>query len=316
MDIDNQGQAPQQPVPVLVQNSPNYGDVLKNLKDQLTHVNATLASQGVRNVVQTYDGDPKLFREWVKSVEKYQRLTNSDVSICKMLAYQTSKGAVSGFVSRYLEQNPAGTWDELKLELEKRFSDVPDTSLALSMLRQIKQKSGENIQLYTERIRSLAEVAFRGQDGAVMQTQLVDIFVNGLCSEQFKLTILRKHPNTLEAALAIATDEQNLRQRVHNAKPFDTEQNHEPMDVSHMRRLRCFKCNRGGHKAQDCKNVRSVGRPTFVCWGCGQEGHLIRNCPGENNFRPPVGHGRSSRGQHNNARPSAGHGRPRQNQEN
>ena len=316
MDAQNQNQAgnqnPAAPVPVLVQNTSDYGDILKSLNEQLARVSSSLASQGVKNIVQVYDGKPSSFREWTRSIEKYQQLSNLELGVCKMLAYQTSTGAVSGFISRHLEQNPGCTWASLKCELEKRFSDVTDTSLALSMLRQIKQKYSENIQVYAERIRSLAEIAFRGQDGVVVQTQLVDIFVNGLCSEQHKLTILRKHPATLDAALGIATDEQNLRQRVNLAKPFDTQQahtsqKHEPMDVSHMRRVKCFKCGKSGHNSQECRNVRSVHSQPFVCWGCGQEGHIIRNCP-EHSSMPPAFRGRPRVGQRQGQRPS-GHGR-------
>ena len=174
----------------------------------------------------------------------------------------------------------------------------------------------EDIQVYAERIRSLAEIGFRGQDGAVVQTQLIDIIVNGLCNEQLKLTILREKPTTFETALGIATDEENLRKRVHCSKPFDTQktlssQEHEPMDVSHMRKVRCFKCGKMGHRAQKCKNVRSVDSQQFVCWGCGQEGHIIRNCP-ENSSRPPAFQSRPRVGQGQSKRPKSGHSRPGQ----
>lgn len=289
--------APAQPVPVVVQNNPpSYELAFKQLNDQLANLTSSLASQGVKQVVQIYDGQPKNFREWITSIEKYARLINTDMNVCKMIAYQTSTHAVSGYISRFLDQNPTGTWPALKSELEKRFSDVTDASLALSMLRTIRQQKSESIQTFTERIRSLAEIGFRNQEGPVVQAQLIDIFVQGLSNEQLKLTILRRHPETLEHAVAIATDESNLRQRVLCGRVPDIRQE-EPMDVSHMRPVRCFKCHKTGHKAPDCKQVRVVTKPTPVCWRCGQEGHIIRECRSEPKPRPPRGHGRPFNGQ-------------------
>ena len=52
---------------------------------------------------------------------------------------------------------PQNTWNDLKGELAKRFSDVTDSQYAVSLLTSVRQK-GENIQVYAERILSLAEV--------------------------------------------------------------------------------------------------------------------------------------------------------------
>ena len=59
-----------------------------------------------------------------------------------------------------------------------------------------------------------------------------------------------------------------------------------------MRRSgRCYKCNRSGHKAKDCR-VRQLNLvETYPkrqieplaekrqCYNCNQQGHLIRDCP-------------------------------------
>ena len=55
------------------------------------------------------------------------------------------------------------TWEQLKEQLAVRFSDVTDRQMALSLLRAVRQKPGENIQLFAERILSLAEDACHNQ---------------------------------------------------------------------------------------------------------------------------------------------------------
>ena len=70
--------------------------------------------------------------------------------------------------------------------------------------------------------------------------------------------VMRENPDTLQAAITVATHKQNLRKRFdlrsgnHTtmSKNFDT----EPMEVDHLRpQFRCYKCHRRGHKAKDCR---------------------------------------------------------------
>ena len=81
------------------------------------------------------------------------------------MAYQTLSGAVSGFIQRYIQANPDNTWQQLKEQLSVRFSDVTDRQMALSLLRSVRQKAGETIQVFAERILSLAEMAYLIQGG-------------------------------------------------------------------------------------------------------------------------------------------------------
>ncbi|XP_042150102.1 uncharacterized protein LOC121838101 [Ixodes scapularis] len=49
--------------------------------------------------------------------------------------------------------------------------------------------------------------------------------------------------------------------------------------------IRCFLCNKVGHKAENCKNRP----PTFkklTCWNCGRPGHRAENCGTRQNDRP------------------------------
>ena len=75
----------------------------------------------------------------------------------KMVAYQDAKGPVSGFLKRYLEAYAACTWDQVKIELTPRFAQVTDTQYALILLRKVKQKQGESIQVYAECLMALGD---------------------------------------------------------------------------------------------------------------------------------------------------------------
>ena len=110
---------------------------------------------------------------------------------------QSALGPVISFIQRYMIANPDGSWAQLKTQLAFRFSDV---QMALSLLRTVKQKE----------ILSLAEEAYHNQSGDIVERQLIYIFVDGLTNDGFKMKILRDQPNTLQGAIAIFTNEQNL----------------------------------------------------------------------------------------------------------
>ena len=87
---------------------------------------------------------------------------------------------MSGFIQRYINTNPNNNWDKIKQQLSVRFSDVSDAQMALSLLRQTRQKPSETIHNYAKRILFLAEDAYNNQGGDSVERQLIDIFVHGL----------------------------------------------------------------------------------------------------------------------------------------
>ena len=203
----DQNQAQAQPIDPGVQ-------AFTNLRVEVANIGQALAAQGVSGTISKFDGNPKFYREWIRSIEKYSLLVGAPDNRKKMTAYQQSTGAVSGFIQRYMVANPQNTWDQMKEQLSVRFSDVTDAQMALSLLRQTRQKSGETIHNYAERILSLAEDTYNNQGGDAVERQLIDIFVDGLTNDQLKMKILRDQPDTLQAAVGVATNEQNLRARV------------------------------------------------------------------------------------------------------
>ena len=286
-DGQGQAQAQAQPLDPAVQ-------IFQNVRAELANVSNALAAQGISSIVSRFDGNAKNFREWIKSIEKYSMLTGVDDARRKLIAYQTSGGAVSGFIERYMTQNPNHNWGQMKAQLAVRFSDVTDGQMALSLLRQCKQNVGESIHNYAERILSLAETAYDNQGGDPIERQLIDIFVDGLNNDQLKMKILRDQPATLQGAVAVATNEQNLRACVQMSHHSGYTSNHAqntphaqrtPMEVDHSRGQRI--------KARPKFNwVNSAGELQIRCWRCGQTGHMSRDCKAEEVRRPPMGHGR------------------------
>ena len=99
---DGQAHAQQQP---LLQGQPQFQvhlepavQAFQNLRVELANVTQALTAQGISSIVNKFDGNPKNFREWIKSIEKYVVLVNADEDRKQLIAYQSSGGAVSGFI--------------------------------------------------------------------------------------------------------------------------------------------------------------------------------------------------------------------------
>lgn len=272
-----------------------FANLLGNIGEQVTGLTTTMGAQGVAKIVPSFDGESKKFKEWVKSIEKYSVLTRVPPEQVKMVAYQSSKGPVSDFLKRYLEVNPGQTWVQIKAELTARFAEVTDPQHALMLLRKVRQRPGENVQVYAERLLNLADDAFAGQAGDAVNRQLVGFFIDGLFYDYMKMKVMRENPATLQAAITVATAEHNLRKRFDLRSGHPSSQNHadnygpEPMEVEHLRnQLRCYICNRKGHKAKHCRSrqprVNSVSsnsqtaHRSLVCWKCQKPGHIAKRC--------------------------------------
>lgn len=85
-----------------------------------------------------FSGDPKLFKTWIKSVEKFALLERVTPDKLKLVAFSASTGAVSDLIHRYLTGEPNATWDELKNELAQRFAEITDSQHAFMLLRRVK----------------------------------------------------------------------------------------------------------------------------------------------------------------------------------
>ena len=268
---------------------------LKNVGDQMTGLTTTIGAQSVAKIIKPFEGNPKEFKDWIKGIEKYGILTNLDVAQYKLVAYQASKGPVSDFLKRHLGANPTQVWKDIKKELTSRFAEVTDHQYALSLLRKVRQKEGESIQVYAERIMALAEDAF--DDVTAANEQLIGFFIDGLMNDFMKIKIMRDNPDTLAKAIEVANAEQNLRRRFNLRSGNHTQSfqgtGPEPMEVGHARpSFQCYNCKKHGHKAKDCRlrkasvnsvnQTRNSGRPRprseIVCWHCSKKGHFANEC--------------------------------------
>ena len=90
-----------------------FAQVFQNLTAELTNVSSALTTQGIAANIPKFDGNPKFYRDWVKAIDKYAILLHVQDDRKKLMAFQSSSGAVTGFIERYMTANPQNTWEQL-----------------------------------------------------------------------------------------------------------------------------------------------------------------------------------------------------------
>ena len=240
-------------------------ETLANLDATLISLKVSNSTQGLKNIISPYSGEASQCREWLTSVEKYAELNCEDTHNGKIrLAYMTARGAVSDFIKRFIADTPADeiTWPKLTKNMMSHFGLIVDSEHAHAMLRKIKQKPGETISLFSERIYELSKDAYADCDveqklGAkeMAEKQMVNYFVDGLIDISVKLKVLREGCSNLADALAVARNEAAFMRRfelrnlnVHRYRP--TTEHSGAASFGHT--VECWKCGTLRHYARDC----------------------------------------------------------------
>ena len=80
-------------------------EVGKNFSCVLSKLSTVISAQGVSHIVGVFERDTTKFRDGIKSVEKYILLAGGVDDQTKRLAYQTSRGAVTYHIQRYMTEH-------------------------------------------------------------------------------------------------------------------------------------------------------------------------------------------------------------------
>mgnify|MGYP006878681023 CR=1 FL=1 len=116
----------------------------------------TAVSVPLFSIVQTFEGNPSQFKQWVRNLERYAQMAKVSEGELPSIALVTCTGLVADFIKRYIDEvGVAGTrpnWQDLKKLLQKRFAEVTDPQQATALLRRTRQGPQESVQMFAEHL--------------------------------------------------------------------------------------------------------------------------------------------------------------------
>ncbi|KAK6173621.1 hypothetical protein SNE40_017038 [Patella caerulea] len=278
----------------------------KNFQD----IKLELRAQNILSQIKSFSGEGyKRFSEWLKELEQARMLISADNKRMIALALQTSTAMAGEFITRYVREHPGSTWDRLKEVLKNRFGDYTDAQCALQKLKKLKQGQGETEQCFGDRIKSLSEEAYSYEHLkiSIVQSILVDIFIDGVRDDRTVNKLIRDTPTTLDVALEKAISDQltprafQLRRRVFE-EPMEIDQLSSLQRTNKELRDKTDKLSENFERllllnerimqtpsTQDRKQFNTPASPVQsnfkwtedgkpICCRCSRAGHIGRNC--------------------------------------
>ena len=211
--------------------------------------------------VPMYDGtDPDSFDDWLYQIESLCEVSHRDVRVELM-------GRASAKVKWIIRSLPVDIeWEIAQRELKRCLTEEKSRAHSAFKLAQIKQKPNENLRIFILRYQDLHTAATGKTAAEDTDPTHIIRFPGMMTNSEIARKITQKgipEGMTLGQAFTRAIELEagyQLSEGVSLARPLEIMQVQEIEEVDEIGAIQ--------------RKLRDV-----VCWGCGEKGHLQRDCP-------------------------------------
>ena len=225
-------------------------------------------------------GKPSDIEDWVERFTQYAIIhdavtsatTPEEVNLRKVALLLSSVGA-EGYklIKAYTApQAPnSKTYDELIACIMTNLAPKPSQISESYKFAQLKQEGAETLAMFMGRVKSAAS---KCNYGDTYDRMVMDKFICGIKTEKIKIALINDATiDTSAMALQKALSREHSETAAHNmscnyvkpkfGKASGSKQNRQPFKAAgskpqnsnHSQSNKCSRCNRNGHKAEECK---------------------------------------------------------------
>ena len=223
--------------------------------------------------------DGKNLSNFLTSVENFINSNNvsDEHRIPVLVSYL---GPALTWYRTWIAANPNGTYEELVAQLRIIYGTTPASLLSKVNFRNMKRRVNETFEEYLTELQEAAYIAYHGQDSATIRSAVIEQFLLGLQSPKVQEGLMR---DDFTDPILLLQQAQKLRdglklthsQHFVNEVSMRESSRFHPNSKRPSASIRCWNCNRIGHKASSAKCPKNV---SSNCYRCNEQGHRWKDC--------------------------------------